>query len=692
MLPLSATLSREDAKPFRLDGEDRAHDIVARRLNAHKSLTVAACDEKELPKRLASEAWDLMLKAGAHPRVLVYCNARTHAEQVKSDLDKRAKRDKVCCECESILFVGGRRVFERVAAAGRLKRHGLLPRDGAEEPAKDVPVFVVATSAGEVGVDLDADHMVSDLVAWERMVQRLGRVDRRGTGKARVRVIDRIESENVGKGSDANGDFDRKAVRALLDALPQDGGSGWLAGPGALARLADHPKWRETIERASTRPPLYPALTRALVDAWSMTSLDEHTGRPEIGPWLRGWVEDEPRTSVIWRCFLPLRWDGNGNVEAASHGDIAAFFDAAPPRLAELLETEIWRVADWLKKRAAEQKKTLGRQATRDEGAVSDAAEDAADATLAPLTTDAPVAFVLDGGNRPGKDCYSLSLRDIVDCKKDELAKLLIGKRLVVDARLGGLEDGLLNSKCRTPVMETVDAKNAENDSWGRPTFRIAVVSNEDRIGNDAQEVLALRYRVTREGEADAWLVVRKLPGVGEGEDARAVTRREQLLDQHREWTEKEAADIARRLDLPDRDQAMLRAAARHHDDGKAAKRWQRAARAPGAGLYAKTRGPFDGRALNGYRHEFGSVLDAEAKGLDDLALHLIAAHHGYARPVIGVEGHDDLPPSAAESKALEIALRFARLQRRWGPWGLAWWEALLRAADQRASRRLDRG
>ena len=33
------------------------------------------------------------------------------------------------------------------------------------------------------------------------------------------------------------------------------------------------------------------------------------------------------------------------------------------------------------------------------------------------------------------------------------------------------------------------------------------------------------------------------------------------------------------------------------------------------------------------------------------------------------------------------MALRFARLQKRWGPWGLAWWEALLRAADQQASR-----
>ena len=58
--------------------------------------------------------------------------------------------------------------------------HGLIG-DGAA--ARSVPVFLVATSAGEVGVDLDADHMVCDLVAWERMVQRLGRVNRRGTGQ-----------------------------------------------------------------------------------------------------------------------------------------------------------------------------------------------------------------------------------------------------------------------------------------------------------------------------------------------------------------------------------------------------------------------------------------------------------------------------------------------------------------------------
>src|SRR6185312_17313825 len=75
-----------------------------------------------------------------------------------------------------------------------------------------------------------------------------------------------------------------------------------------------------------------------------------------------------------------------------------------------------------------------------------------------------------------------------------------------------------------------------------------------------------------------------------------------------------------------------------------------------------------------------------------DLALHVVAAHHGFARPVIGTRGCDDASIPEVEERAREVALRFARLQKRWGPWGLAWWEALLRAADQQASRDNDRG
>jgi hypothetical protein len=32
-----------------------------------------------------------------------------------------------------------------------------------------------------------------------------------------------------------------------------------------------------------------------------MTSLPEHTGRPDVGLWLRGWVDELPQTTVVWR-------------------------------------------------------------------------------------------------------------------------------------------------------------------------------------------------------------------------------------------------------------------------------------------------------------------------------------------------------------------------------------------------------
>ena len=58
------------------------------------------------------------------------------------------------------------------------------------ESLRDAICLIKLLSAGEVGLDLDADHMVCDLVTWERMVQRLGRVNRRAEpGVADVEVV-----------------------------------------------------------------------------------------------------------------------------------------------------------------------------------------------------------------------------------------------------------------------------------------------------------------------------------------------------------------------------------------------------------------------------------------------------------------------------------------------------------------------
>ena len=723
VLPLSATLGPDsDRKLFRLDDNDKANGTVRTRLEACKSLTMENLETgSSLADVLAERAWDLMqaeiATAGKPPSVGVYCDRRKDAETVANNLLKRSGKEEP--RPDVILFVGGRRVRERQEAADELRNHGLV---GDDEVVRSVPVFLVATSAGEVGVDLDADHMVCDLVAWERMVQRLGRVNRRGTGAARALVIDQGPPD--GKTADKHAVDRHEAVRHLLDALPQDEAGGRQAGPAALVHLADNPALHKCIDAATTRMPLYPALTRPLVDAWAMTSLEEHAGRPEVGPWLRGWVEDdEPQTTVIWRQYLPLRFPAHGGeTEAQAEREVRAFFAAAPPQTVELLETETRRVVEWLKKQArkhlAQLKKAAAPPAESstvpgDDGGGHGEETAERKRLLAPLTRGGPIAFLLDGANRPDRREVSLSLTAIDERSTKELQASLAGKRLVVDARLGGIEEGLLkNSAGSEECAATIE------DNWGKRdvgpddsawNLRVKALLEDGREASEGaavhasdgwQDVLYTPYGVSPEGEAVSCLIVQKRRGEGESEDARAVARKAQRLNEHQQWAGEEAERIADTLGLVEADKAMLVAAARHHDDGKSAPRWQRAfdAKREG-GPYAKTTGSPNQHLLNGFRHELKSALDAGRNGLDgidradprfELALHLIAAHHGHARPAIGVGGYDDLPPSEAEAGAHAMALRFALLQRQWGPWGLAWWEALLRAADQRASRRLD--
>ena len=103
---------------------------------------------------------------------------------------------------------------------------------------------------------------------------------------------------------------------------------------------------------------------------------------------------------------------------------------------------------------------------------------------------------------------------------------------------------------------------------------------------------------------------------------------------------------------------------------------------------------------LSNYRHEFGSLIDLAGLGefgeatreVQDLVLHLVAAHHGRARPHFPTDEAFD--PDADDGSVAEIAKetprRFARLQRKYGRWGLAYLESLVRAADWLASRGIE--
>jgi len=187
-------------------------------------------------------------------------------------------------------------------------------------------------------------------------------------------------------------------------------------------------------------------------------------------------------------------------------------------------------------------------------------------------------------------------------------------------------------------------------------------------------------------------------PSSADTEGSRSATR-PVLLEVHSGDVEREAARIVDRLPLAPGLRRAVVIAAKLHDIGKARRLWQRSiGNIDATRVLAKSGGSMRPLDVTAYRHELGSVIDAKQHGLlaelepdeRELVLHLIAAHHGRARPHFPVEELFDPEARDVDTAALsiEIANRFAALQQRFGRWGLAYLESLVRAADYAASAR----
>ncbi len=724
---------------FGIEDEDRNDPIVKERLSAHKCLEIFEVDKSKVADAIAEKA----LECGAgNARVLVYVRSPETAQSVRERIIKGMKQGAKDADAAMTdenpekrvgLLTGTIRGHERdQLAASALFGVFQSRADGRAESGK--ALFLVSTSAGEVGVDWDADHLVCDLTTLDSMIQRFGRVNRLG-GKGRAAKVVIVTEKSAATGRSVGDDNQaddaesktRKTKKKSADkyqaAVMKTGdifrhiaqGDGSVS-PAALGKMVDGLSNEEKDAAFSPVPTILPA-TDILFDHWSLTSIaGEVPGRPLVEDYLHGVADWEPpETHVAWRADIPLlaRAGGagdDGEPVPCSRDDLEEVFEAFPLRSAETLRDCTERVQEQLRKIAERLRKEAEHRASSTDEDNADteesdsASDDSDDSEAAERATSQPISpnpwlILMRSGSMEWVRLEGIAPSDREEAKRAH--RRLAFATVVLPVEAGGFKGGMLVGEEPAPENpRTLDVAEVARDAV-QARRRVMVISGAGRplLGGEALACIArATIALASKGDEDAEPNVLEYR-VAKGQE-REPGERVTLAD-HSATLDAAVERVGRALRLDGPLVEALRLAAKWHDAGKARAVWQcYAGNANGAEPIAKSDWYGHWKMLGGYRHEFGSILDAaastEIQSLDaearDLVLHLVATHHGWGRPHFEPRhfgrGDPGKPRATAENEAaaVEAMQRFGRLQQRFGHWGLAWLESLLRCADAEAS------
>src|SRR6516225_5573120 len=216
---------------FVLTKDEAREPEVVRRLHASKTLYVRDGVLEDIISLALSHA-------EKRKRVLVYVWSPKDAEAIFRAITQEVGQDRVA------ILTGTIRGHERDEMTTRpldeiedpkRRRQAKVFRDfrlNVERRPPEQSEYLVATSAGEVGVDLDADEIVCDLSYLDSMIQRFGRLNRLGLTKSTIQVVELPPRRD---------ELDERlvATRQALLSLPKAGKKGRKANPLALQKLND---------------------------------------------------------------------------------------------------------------------------------------------------------------------------------------------------------------------------------------------------------------------------------------------------------------------------------------------------------------------------------------------------------------------------------------------------------------------
>lgn len=637
VMELTAT-SRTTGTEFALTTKDHENETVKGRVWARKTIHLHELrDEKKLGEQIAEEA--LKFKDSGRA-VLVFVRTVDDVIKVRDRLTKEKRF--------AATLTGTMRGKERDELVEKPIFRRFLPSSPADPKGT---AYLVCTSAGEVGVNLSADHLVCDLTTYESMAQRFGRVNR--FGKLTDTEIHIIHPTTF---KEDDYDQQRKKTLELLGNLKGDG------SPYALGELP--PEHRTA---AFAPPPVILPTSDILFDAWALTTIKEKLpGRPPVEPYLHGLPTEwqPPETQVAWRKEVEVLQPQYVTDTERKEGE-PADRKAIAKLGAKLLEDYSLKPHELLREPSYRAFKQFEAMAKRCPGL--------------------PVWLLDDDGK-----VRVLTIADLADKGEKERIE---GVTVLLSPSAGGLEHGMLDGAATAPEKDSLDVA----DEWYA----------------DKERQVPRRKRLDVNKPPPGMRLIRRVPLPGGGEETdpeywywfelgnQGDTSAEYPVEWHIHVKDVEdrTAAIVDHLPLDDSLRRLVKMAAKYHDHGKQRKLFQTVLGNPyyphDRYVLAKS-GNKGGRVEESYRHEFGSLLDvqkeAEFQSLNDdekdLVLHLIAAHHGRARPHFPADEtfDPDQPSALTDRVAGEIPRRFARLQRKYGRWGLAYLESLLRAGDWAAS------
>jgi CRISPR-associated endonuclease/helicase Cas3 len=659
---------------FDLDDEDRVNPVVAQRLQAAKRGHLVETSAKQLADTMASHA--LALVDEPRQACVVFANSPSTARRISDRLE--AARRKSGRDVEVLVVTG--RVRDR--EGDRLRARLLHPAMGVgagRERRGGRPLIVVATQTLEVGADVDFHHLVTETAGVRSLVQRLGRVNRLGTRPSASCLICHPVD---GKTSPVYGE-EPAQVWSTLRAMAEAEGAGPLdLSPGNVSSLLGPPR---------DAPPRVAELLPAHLWEWAKTTTVASDEAP-VELFFDG-LERTGEVALVWRAHRPA--DGLRLVPAVVASEAV---DVPVSEARSVLDgRDVRRLAG---DRASLE--TVAASALRPGDVVVLAPADGLYDELGwNPSAGEPVLDV--SPLRSGVLLLSEAVLDnlspgVVASAGPSLHALLeppLDDELDDAGPLGDLL-GLLRSSTPHPWLDVAE-RQAFLDGLGTVVARPVddVPSVAPRPSDRRWATVAVR--------ADAF-------------EELSFTASSHVLSDHLGAVGEVAARIAVQLGLAAPLVDAVRLAGEWHDLGKRDPRFQRwldpDAESPaplGKSRLDRTqmeRARVAAGWPRGGRHELLSsrlvsawlqeaVVDCDT----ELVLHLVASHHGFGRPLVRVV--DDPAPTrlvaAIDGRHVTVSgdlgmpdwsqpQRFRHCCERYGVWGLALLEAIVRQADHAAS------